>query len=183
MTNTDYSAQDNLIPMGTVIGAFGVKGWVKIKTGTHAPDSLSSYKKLQLLVDNKWQKFTITSYTINNKVFHAKLEGIDDRDAAMLLRGVTVAVPRDEFPDTTENEYYLADLLGLQVYNKQQEYMGVVINFMETGPHTVLVIVDNKNKHVNEKIKIERLIPFVAQYVCDVNLLTKQIIVDWGLDY
>jgi 16S rRNA processing protein RimM len=181
----DNSNQNDFIPMGRIIGAFGIKGWVKIKPDTQSTDSLVSYKQLHVLVNGTWLHKTIVAHgSSQNNILNVKLDGIDDRDSAMLLRGATIAVPRNEFPTTAEDEYYLVDLMGLHVFNKEQVYFGTVTKFMETGASTVLVVTnDSNNNDDSAQNKIERLIPFIAQYVCDVNLSTKQIIVDWGLDY
>lgn len=165
----------NLIDMGYIANAFGIQGWVKIKTATEYSDSLDEYTQVYL----KFKDGTILSKKIEKSfardgVFHAKLAGIDDRDAAFALKGTIVAVDREEFPDLDEDEFYWVDLIGLNVINVQGESLGVVKDLMETGANDVLVA-----KLEQE----ERLIPFVAQYVVKVDMQNKQIIVDWGLDY
>jgi 16S rRNA processing protein RimM len=109
-----------------------------------------------------------------DSVFHAKLAGINDRDAAFALKGATVCVNREDFPEPDEDEFYWIDLIGLNVINQQNESLGVVKDLMETGANDVLVVKQDDT---------ERLIPFVAQYVINVDLASKQIVVDWGLDY
>ncbi len=175
--NNNSEVIDNLIPMGKVVNAFGIKGWVKIKTSTHEHDSLSNYKKLYVSVNNankKWVLHSVEQSFVQNEIFHAKLDGISDRDGAMLLKGAIVAVPRNEFPKPDDDEYYWVDLIGLQVCNSKEEYLGTVDSLMETGANSVLVIKDGET---------QRLIPFVAQYILDVNLEKKQITVYWELDY
>ena len=161
------------IPMGTIIGAFGIKGWVKIKSDT--PTSFSRYKTVILLINGEERRITIEGGFVKDNVFNAKLTGIDDRDQACALRGVEVAVLRSDFPTIKiEGEYYWVDLIGLNVFNQDKIKLGVVENLMETGANDVLVIKSDDVQH---------LIPFIAQYVSNVDLVNKQIIVEWGLDY
>ena len=71
------------------------------------------------------------------------------------------------------DEYYWTDLIGLKVINRQQELIGTVDSLMDTGAHSVLVVAGER----------QHLIPFVANYVIDVDMQNKCIYVDWGLDY
>lgn len=169
------SVPANLIDMGYVANAFGIQGWVKIKTATEYSDSLDEYTQVYLkLKDGTILSKKIEKSFARDGVFHAKLAGVDDRDAAFALKGTIVAVDREEFPDLDEDEFYWVDLIGLNVINVQGESLGIVKDLMETGANDVLVA-----KLEQE----ERLIPFVAQYVVKVDMQNKQIIVDWGLDY
>lgn len=165
----------NLIDMGYIANAFGIQGWVKIKTATEYSDSLDEYTQVYLkLKDGTVLSKKIEKSFARDGVFHAKLAGIDDRDAAFALKGTIIAVDREEFPDLDDDEFYWVDLIGLNVINVQGESLGIVKDLMETGANDVLVV-----KLEQE----ERLIPFVAQYVVKVDMQNKQIIVDWGLDY
>lgn len=164
-----------LVDMGYVAGAFGVKGWVKIKVATEYTDSLADYESVSLKLPNgRVVSQTIESGFARDGVYHAKFSGINDRDAAVALRGAVVAVARDEFPETGEDEYYWVDLIGMTVINLQGESLGVVSELMETGANDVLVVGKGKDS---------RLIPFVAQYIINVDMATKTITADWGLDY
>lgn len=165
----------NLIDMGYIANAFGIQGWVKIKVTTEYTDSLDDYENIYLRLPNKQVvKKEIENSFARDGVFHAKLLGVDNRDAAFALKGATVCVDRDDFPEPEDDEFYWVDLIGLSVINQQGENLGLVKDLMETGANDVLVVRDEN---------VERLIPFVAQYIIDVNLEQKQIVVDWGLDY
>ena len=165
----------DLIPMGYIANAFGIQGWVKIKASTQYEDSLDDYEVISLkLSDNQWVTKKIEKSFVRDGIFHAKFEGVDDRNAAFALRGATVAVARNEFPPLDEDEYYWVDLIGLTVINLENEPLGSVKNLMETGASDILVVNDGE---------IERLIPFVERHVIKVDMVNRQVIVDWGLDY
>ena len=165
----------NLIDMGYIANAFGIQGWVKIKTATEYSDSLDGYTQVYLkLKDGTVLSKKIEKSFARDGVFHAKLAGVDNRDAAFALKGTIIAVDREEFPALDEDEFYWVDLIGLNVINVQGESLGIVKDLLETGANDVSVA-----KLEQE----ERLIPFVAQYVVKVDMQNKQIIVDWGLDY
>ena len=158
--------------MGHIIGAFGIHGWVKIKTD--AVHSLSNYPKVLLKQNEQWSEYKLEKVSTANDVLQVKLENINDRNQALALKGTVVGIERSEFPALANDEYYFTDLIDLNVYNQKHEFLGQVKNLMETGATAVLVLQDGDK---------ERLIPFVNKYIINVDLQNKQIIVDWELDY
>ena len=170
--------KDNtVVPMGTIVGAFGIKGWVIIKPDTSSPDGLVQYKKIQLLQDGEWSEpYTILNFIVKDNVLYAQLTNINDRTHALSLKRTTIGVPRSSFPKPDPNEYYWVDLIGLFVYNHTdvQNPLGVVADLMDTGANSVLVV---KPLLAGNNI----LIPFVDKHITSVSLEQKQIIVDWSL--
>ena len=171
----------DLIAMGYIANSFGLQGWVKIKVDTEYTDSLDSYAQIYLqLKDGKLVSKKIEDSFARENIFHAKLDGINDRDAALALRGSTVMVPRNEFPELDQDEFYWVDLIGLNVVNLQGEELGLVKDLMQTGASDLLVVQAVKDQPATAE---QRLIPFIAQFIIDVDMAKKQIKVDWGLDY
>jgi 16S rRNA processing protein RimM len=164
---------DDLVLMGYVRGAFGVRGWVKIHTDTESADSLFDYPVWWLGRDGQWSSYRFEDGLVQPKSLAAKLEGVDSRELAEAMRGMQIAIPRSEFPETAEDEYYWSDLIGLDVVDKDGQRFGQVAELMETGANDVLVVREGKR---------EWLIPFVGQFVLDVDLAAKRITVDWNLD-
>lgn len=107
-------------------------------------------------------------------------EGLDDRNDAEALKGARVFVSRSAFPTPEADEYYWIDLIGLNVVNRQGEFLGQVADLMATGPHSVLRCVVPAAEGQDA---VERLIPFVSAYIDSVSLADKRIVADWGLDY
>jgi len=106
---------------------------------------------------------------------------VADRNQAEALKGARIFVPRSSFPTAGTDEYYWVDLLGLHVVNREGVALGQVKDLMSTGPQTVLVLAlasDEEGKPV-----VERMIPFVAAFVDNVDLPGRLITVDWQLDY
>ncbi len=165
---------DNVVPMGHITNAFGVKGWVKIRTSTETPDSLGKYKEILLLLNGSWLTYNLEDFFAKDDIFHAKLSNISDRDQAIALKGVTVGIWRSQLPAPQGDEYYWVDLIGLTVMNLRQETLGIIDNLMETGGNTVLIVKSPDKEH---------LIPFVKHYVQDVDFNAKKVVVDWELDY
>ena len=109
----------------------------------------------------------------------ALLEPIQDRSAAEALKSARIFVARADFPASDDpNEYYWVDLIGLNVVNREGVNLGVVRDLMPTGPHSVLCL-----EYTEGDKTLERMIPFVAVYVDQVDLPAKRITVDWQPDF
>lgn len=165
---------NDLVIMGFVRGAFGVRGNLKVHADTEFVDSLFDYPVWWLGRDGNWTPYTFIDGQVQPKALVAQLEGVADRETAERMRGMQIAVPREELPEAEEGEYYWNDLIGLQVKNLQGVAFGSVSELMETGANDVLVVDDGANR---------RLIPFVDAIVSEVDLDAGHILVDWGADY
>lgn len=159
--------------MGRVTGPFGVVGWVKIHPYTETSGSLTRYHTWWMGKAEPYAEHAVTEAKVHGAEVVAKLEGIDDRDAAAMLKGMLVAVPRAELPRPKKDEYYWTDLIGLSVVNAEGVEFGTVKELLETGANDVLVVQGER----------ERLIPFIRQVILDVDLKGRSIRVDWGADY
>lgn len=165
---------DDLVSMGYVSGAFGVQGWINLVADTESADSLLDYSVWWLGRNGVFRAYTVVDSHLQPKKLGAKLEGVNDRDAAFALKGCEIFIPRSSMPPAEEGEYYWADLIGLEVINQQDERLGVIEKLFETGANDVIVVKDGE---------AERLVPFVGHVVLDVNLEARVMRVDWGLDY
>ena len=174
MSISSIAVPDDLVEMGYVTGAFGVRGWVKIQTHTSSLDALFDYSHWWLKKQQGWKAYHLMEGAIHTKALIAKFEGIDDRDSAELLRGSKIAISRALMPEPEEDSYYWTDLIGLTVVNKLQAPLGKVVRLLETGSNDVLVVEDKGDEH---------LIPFVGAIVHKVDLLARIIEVDWDVDY
>jgi len=176
---------EDLQPVGRILDAWGIKGGLKVQAYSVDADALFSAKRWYLKSTGPKPSqlvLAVRSVREQGEGIVAVAEGVDDRNAAEALRGHEIFVPRSDFPRTSDGEYYWVDLIGLDVINRESQALGRVIGLIDTGPHAVLRILP---PGVEEPAKPdqERLIPFVATFIDDVSLETKQIRVDWGLDF
>ena len=159
--------------MGRIMAPYGVQGWVKLRTFTQEPDGLAEFPVWWLSRGDDWQAYPVAETRMHGGGLVARLEGVEDRDAAFRLCGLEIAVPRDELPTPAQDEYYWADLIGLEVRNLQGEVLGRIQALLETGANDVLVV----------RGECERLLPYVPTVVLKVDVAGGQMIVDWGVDY
>jgi 16S rRNA processing protein RimM len=106
----------NLIEVGTVARAHGVRGEVRVRLHWPSSDALDSVKQVWLQKrDEAPRPYEVLGRRRVPKAVLLRLAGVDDRDAADHLRGVSVSVPRDALEELAEGEYYLCDLVGARV--------------------------------------------------------------------
>lgn len=184
---------DDAIELGRVLDAWGIKGWVRIQP--HSADTEALFACSTWFLQPPEARFARGFSAFSNSVhvtvaeikahgdgLVARFEGIDSRNAAEALKGVRLYLPRSAFPAAPEGEHYWVDLIGLAVFNREGQPMGVVRDLMPTGPHSVLVLAHTETVDGQAR-DAERMIPFVAAYVDDVDQKARRITVDWQLDY
>jgi 16S rRNA processing protein RimM len=159
--------------MGRVGAPFGVKGWVKVQPFTDKTDGLLGYSQWWLSEAGEWCSWTVEETTVRGDELLVRFAGIADREAAASLKGREIAIARKELPAPEQDEYYWADLVGLEVVNTAGASLGRVERLFESGAAPVLVVVG----------ETERLLPFVDAVVKQVDLDAGKILVDWELDY
>jgi len=167
------AADCGLVIMGRVIGVYGVRGWVKVKSHTRERADILDYDLWMLRLQDVWCEFRIAEGRIHGAGLVARLEGFADREAAVTLMGADIAVRTAQLPVLERGAYYWAQLEGLTVVNLQGVGFGTVSNLFETGANDVMVVRGER----------ERLIPYVRDVVREVDLAARTVIVDWDADF
>ena len=164
--------------MGRVLAPFGIKGWIKARPFSAVPAALLDHELWWLGKDEQgddWREFRVVNARLHAGTLVAELEGFATRESAMSLRGAWIGVPRAALPKIRAGEFYRSELSGLAVVNRQGEALGRVVGFLDTGAHPVLRLIAEDGS--------ERLIPWVAAYVDEVDSAAGRIQVDWQRDF
>lgn len=181
------------VELGRIQDAWGIKGWVRIQPHSADTDALFASQDwfLQPPEARFARGFSVFSGCVSVRVAEikahadglvARLEGVDDRNLAESLKGCRISLPRSAFPEPEAGEFYWVDLIGLTVVNREGEELGVVRDLMSTGPTSVLVL-EYLEVVDGEERPAERMIPFVAAYIDDVDRAARRITADWHKDY
>lgn len=198
---------DLWVVVGRLGGPFGVKGWNKLSSFTDPPDNLFDYQPWRLSATRSEPPAAkrrrsdagsttvstpdITPHRIEQHRRHqgrwvVKLAGIDDRDAAALLAGRDIYASANAFAAPPSDEYYWRDLIGMSVINGEGAHLGDVANLLETPRNDVLVVQTKQGRtpdNVDAGQPGETLIPFIDQYVIEVDADGRVIHVDWQADW
>ncbi len=179
---------EDAVEVGRVLGAWGVKGGIKVKAFAADPQALFSTKRWFVQAPDVAGPMLkgAAAWPTLLRVVQAREQGdgivatvqeIEDRDAAEALKGARLFVARTSFPTPLDGEYYWVDLIGLAVFNRTGLALGSVVGLIETGPHCVLRV------QSAEATAPECLVPFVSAYVDAVDMPGRRINVDWEADY
>ena len=177
-------APDDLVLVGYISGAFGLQGWVKVRPYSSTADAILSAKTwwIESPQQPELRDVKRIECKIHGEDVVASLLGVVDRNAAEALKGTAVKISRRLFPALPEGEFYWLDLIGLSVENLQGVSLGQVRDLMDNGAHPILRVA-GADVAESELVKCERLIPFVDNFVKEVDQKARKITVDWGLDY
>jgi 16S rRNA processing protein RimM len=167
------SLPTDLIEVGRVIDAYGIRGWVKLAPFNDPRDSVLKTARRWWLPDGS--SLQIDRARTHGATVVAHPLGFEDRTAAERLRGLTVRVSRSDFPASAKDEYYWVDLVGCEVSNPRGEVLGVVDRVEDHGAHPILLLAGPEPSAL--------MIPFVPEWIVEVDIASRRIVADWEADY
>lgn len=196
------AAPADLIELGRISAAYGVKGWVKVQPHSANAEVLLSASQWWLTRPvPELARGAVASVPVAYKVVQvrsqgatvvAQLAGIADRDQAEALRGFSVQAPRGSFPAPEEDEYYWVDLIGCSLYTTadgEAALIGVVDEVFDNGAHAVLKVLRQQAGANGPEFVLtskgkpaEMLVPFVRAHIHAVDLAARRIHSDWPAD-
>ncbi|MBC7132299.1 MAG: 16S rRNA processing protein RimM [Roseovarius sp.] len=124
--------------LGAIAGAFGVKGEVRLKSFTAMPEDIAAYGPLAS--EDGARSFEVTLTGATSGALTARLSGVATKEQADALRGLRLHVPRDRLPALPEDEFYHADLIGLEVFDTGGARLGRVRAVLNHGAGDLLEI-------------------------------------------
>lgn len=138
------TVKTNPILLGQIGAAHGIKGEVRIATHTQDPLAIGTYGPLD--TDRPGLTITIAKLRLNKNVVVAHIKGISDRTAAEQLNGVNLYLDRSKLPDPAdEDDFYHADLLGLEARLESGVVIGAVSAIPNFGAGDLIEIRDSQS--------------------------------------
>lgn len=165
--------------VGRIVGAWGVRGWIKAQPFNVGPDSV-------LLSAQRWwldarEPIDIVRARLHGATVVAQPGATLDRDAVLRMKGREIHVSRAQFRPGAPGEYYWVDLVGCEVVNPAGERFGRVADVVDHGAHPLLEV--GPDASAGSEGSAPMLIPFVDRYLVEVDLAARRIVVDWERDY
>ncbi|MBL8323444.1 MAG: ribosome maturation factor RimM [Rubrivivax sp.] len=190
---------DDAIEVARVVGAWGLKGDIKVKPLSRDPQALFSSKRwflqapLAAVGAGSKRAAAAGPWPMLLRIMRARMHAdhvvasvhdLHDRDAAEALAGARLFISRASFPTPEADEFYWVDLIGSAVVNREGLRLGTVAGLLETGPVCLLRIEGSAPPGGGaDASNGELLIPFVSAYIDRVDLPRRCIHVDWQPDY
>ena len=142
--------QADLISIGIITGAHGVRGQVKIKHFLDNPKSILSNAAVYG-ADGKKQ-YTLTLHSATDQMLIASIQGISDRNQAELLRKTELFIRKEALPEIKGDGWYYNDLIGLDARLKNGSVYGQVIGVYNFGAGDIIEL-----KKIDDS---EEMLPF-----------------------
>ncbi|WP_409455674.1 ribosome maturation factor RimM [Paracoccus sp. (in: a-proteobacteria)] len=152
--------------VGAIAGAFGVQGEVRLKSFCTIPEDIATYGPLW--TENGGQSFSVRLTRPVTGGLGARIVGVETREDAEALKGVTLWVDRTALPSLPDDEFYHADLIGLEVYDGSGVLLGRVRAIYDHGAGDILEIA---GPH-------PMMLPFTRAFVPTVDLAAGRMIAD-----
>ena len=175
--------RSNLVNVGRVAGAFGVKGWLKVTSNTEPAENILQYSPWWVKTKHGVKAMKVDDHGQRNGGLTIHFEGVDDRDDAVLYTLCDIAVERSQFADLDAGEFYWHQLIGLNVVSEFENKLynlGQVKNMLETGANDVFVVAPTEESIDGN----ERLVPYVPDvYVKSISLEEQKIVVEWDPEF
>ena len=149
-----------LIPLGKVAKPHGIKGELKVSIYNDESETLVKGSKVWFNIDGQFKDYKLNTIRGSIKSNIIKIEQIDSRDQASFLINKELFVLRDDFPKLNDkDEFYLHDLIGMEVLDNNDESFGVTIDILNLPLNDVILV-----KFQNKEIMIPNADDFIELF-------------------
>lgn len=153
---------EDLLKVGVITTTHGVRGEVKVYPTTDEPERFLELDYVLLDTGREKLHLDIQNVKFFKNLVILKFKGVDNINDIEKYKGCDLWIPREEGQELGEDEYYIADLLGISVVLEDGTVFGTLKDVMETGANDVYVVETKDGKEV--------LLPAIHECILDVNL-------------
>ena len=156
---------EDLLQVGVITTTHGIRGEVKVYPTTDDVHRFEELESVLLDTGKEYRELKIKSVKYFKQYAILKFKGIDNINDIEKYKGKSLFVTRENAQPLGEDEYYIADLIGMEVYLEDGSHFGTLKDVMETGANDVYIIKTEEGKEV--------LIPAIYECILDVNVAGK----------
>ena len=169
---------EQLLQVGVISSTHGVRGEVKVFPTT---DDVKRFKKLKkvildtgkeqlpLEIGREMKKLEIRNVKFFKNLVILKFDGIDNINDIEKYKGKSLLVDREHAVKLKKDEYFIADMIGMDVFTEEGELFGALKDVMETGANDVYIIEMTDGKEV--------LVPAIKQCILDVDIENRKMVI------
>ena len=158
------------LELGQIVNVKGLKGEIKVNPFTENINRFETLNKILIKLKNEIKEYEIEKVSYHKNQVILKLKGIDTIEAAETLRNYCILINRKDLEPLEEGKYYIADLIGLDVYTEEGKALGKVDDIYNTGSNDIYVVKDELGK--------QKLLPGIPEVIKKVDLENSKIIVN-----
>ena len=160
--------QGNL-EIGQIVNTFGIKGFVKVNPFVDDILRFDDLEKVYLRRNKEIKELQVDEVKYHKNMVLVKFKGIDKVEDAELLRNFYLEVDRENAIELEEGEYFIADLLGMNVLTEENEELGKLEDIFNAGSSDIYVVKTKEGKQI--------LLPAISEVIKEINLKENKIIV------
>ena len=155
--------------VGQIVNTFGVVGWVKVMPFTDEKERFETLKKVYICKKDNLEEAEIEQVKYHKNMVLLKFKGIDSMNDAEKVKGLYLKIDRKNAKKLPEDTYFIADLIGLDVYSDENVHLGKLEDIFSTGANDVYVVKDELGKQI--------LLPSIPDVIKEIDLEKEVIIV------
>ena len=160
---------EQLMEIGQIVNTYGIKGFVKVMPFTDNIQRFEELKEVYLQTKKGIETFEIEEVKYHKNMVLLKFRGIDDINIAETYRNSYLKIDRKDAVTLPEDTYFIVDLLDMEVYTEQEEFLGNIIDVYPTGSNDIYVVKDELGKQI--------LLPAIKDVLLDIDVENQKVIV------
>ena len=157
------------LEVGQIVNTFGIKGEVKVTPFTDDINRFDDLKKVYVKTRKEDKLYKVENARYHKNMVLLKLEGIENPEQAEILKNAFLEIDREDAIPLEEGQYFIVDLIGLEVYTEEGKLLGKVDDIYNAGANDIYVIKDELGKQI--------LLPGIEEVIKQVELENGKIIV------
>ena len=157
------------LEIGQIVNTFGIKGELKINPFTDDINRFDELKSIFVVKNKELIPYEIETVRYHKNMVILKLKGINSMNEAEKLKGLYIKIDRKYAKKLPKGTYFIADLIGLEVYDENSNLLGSIDDIYNTGANDIYVVKNNLGKQI--------LLPGIPQVIKKVDLENKKIVV------
>ena len=150
------------LEVGQIVNTFGIKGEVKVTPFTDDINRFDDLKKVYVKTKKESKLYKVENVRYHKNMVLLKLEGINNPEDADLLRNTFLEIEREDAIPLKKGQYFIVDLIGLEVYTDEGKLLGKVDDIYNTGANDIYVVKDELGKQI--------LLPGIKEVIKEVKL-------------
>lgn len=155
--------------VGKILKPRGLKGFVKVEVITSFPEHLKQLKEMFIKAGTDWVPYSVQAVQLEEKFAYLKFAEISSADEAEKLRNQFLYIPQDQLTLLQEHEFYIHDLIGLQVFDEQNNLLGQIVDVESYASNDVYVLENSQGR--------QHLIPAIKDIVKQVDVSAKRMVI------
>ena len=155
--------------IGQIVNTFGIKGFVKVKPFTDDLERFEELESIYIVKNKELKEFNIEQIKYHKNLVLIKFKGIDDINMAEKYKNCYIKIKRENARKLPQNTYFIADLIGIKVYDEKGNFLGKVDDIYNNKIHDIYVIKDDLGKQI--------LLPSIKEVIKQVDIDNDKIVV------